>query len=268
MAATLVIRRGGPTAGQRGNLRRTILLGADVGKLLLKDGFDYPNGVVANEYAESHPGEPGIHVLPLWEITSGTLFARDGSAYSGLPDNGWDEAGHPAVDIDSVVKNGSSVLRAITKQADFLNVSVQFKVTKLQLVSTPPRTPAKKVDGLHVFIRRQTEHNTYYVDVSRRDNVLTMKKKLPDPSTGFTKGKYYPLGDPVPFELTFGTERSVRVDASSFANGFVSLRLYIDGSLVHQVVDCSPDAILTGGATGIRGDNCEFTFDDFEVWSL
>ena len=51
------------------------------------------------------------------------------------------------------------------------------------------------------------------------------------------------------------------------ADGSVTIAAYINGVLVKSVTDagtgCAP--ITAPGATGIRGDNAEFTFDNFTV---
>jgi hypothetical protein len=185
--------------------------------------------------------------------------------YSGQPDDGRNDDGQSAVDIDSSGKNGSAVLRVITKRADFLDVSVRFRVTNLRLVTTP-RTPEKAWNGLHLFLRRQDEDNTYYVDINRRDNALQIKRKRKD--AGQDQAMYVPIAERTQFNVPYGVEQRVRVDCWTLARGLVQFRLYINDVMVQQTADASGPSVFPAGAVGIRGDNCEFVIDDFELWSL
>src|SRR4051794_34420913 len=38
------------------------------------DNFNYPNGLITNEYAYWNPSDPRAVQSPLWEMTSGSLF--------------------------------------------------------------------------------------------------------------------------------------------------------------------------------------------------
>jgi hypothetical protein len=222
--------------------------------LLLSDTFDYSNGVVTNEFATYNPGKPKIHVSSTWIATSGTLFAQDGQGYSGRPDGG------PA-DIDSTKGNGSAVYRVITRRRNFAEVYAQFDLTNRGLVTTP-RTPAHDYDGVHVFLRRQDEDNTYYVTVNRRDNTVVIKKKL--------GGNYIVLNTPVARKVPFGgVQKRVQASVRTEADGSVRLRLFVNHQLIQEAVDpANQGPIRAPGTVGIRGDNCEFLFDNFEVHSL
>jgi hypothetical protein len=225
-----------------------------MGDVLLADDFDYPHGLLTNEYATRHPGDPGIYVCDNWIATSGSLFVRDGEGYSGLPDGG-----ENGVTIDSIPENGSAVLRVISRRIDFANVEVTFDIHPIQLVTTP-RTPEKDWNGLHVFIRRQDENNTYYVDVGRRDGLIQIKRKR--------DGSYDPLAMPVRYPMAFGSTRNVRVAVATLPDGSVELRLALDGVEVQRAIDSSERKIVAPGAIGVRGDNCEFTFDNFSVMEV
>src|SRR5947209_4695919 len=115
--------------------------------LLFNDSFDYPDGVVTNEFAAHNPGKPKIHTSPLWVATSGSLLARGGQGYSGPPDEG-------PCGIDSQPKNGSAVYRVVTQRTDFFNCYVQFDLRFVGLGATT-RTAPMDYDGVHVFLRRQ-----------------------------------------------------------------------------------------------------------------
>ena len=222
--------------------------------ILFIDEFDVPDGIITNEYAYSHPRHLGIHESSNWVATSGTLFARAGQAYSGVPDG----AEHGST-IDSTPENGSAVLRVITKRISYTNIAVKFSFTNIRFVTTN-RTPEKAWNGLHVFMRRQDENNTYYIDVNRIDGTLHIKRKL--------LGAYVTLSEPVKYPIPMGVKQDIEVRARTLPTGAVELRAYIDGNLLQHVVDDSGDRILAGGSVGIRGDNCEFALDDFQVLSL
>ena len=137
-------------------------------QLLFEERFDYPDGIMTNEYALHHPTEPGIHTTPHWDATSGTIYTRQGKGYSGIPDRATQAT------IDSSRGNNSARLRVITKPTDFLNVSVRFRFTNIQLVTA---MGIRDWDGFHIALRRQDEDNVYYADVNRRDNKVLVKRK-------------------------------------------------------------------------------------------
>ena len=62
--------------------------------------------------------------------------------------------------------------------------------------------------------------------------------------------------------------RTARIDSWTDADSYVQFKAYIDGTLVLQTYDTSRLRVLTPGTVGIRGDNCEFEIDGFQVWSL
>src|SRR5262249_50635268 len=164
--------------------------------VILRDSFDYPDGVVTNEFATHNPGKPKIHVSPLWLATSGTLFARGGQGHSGHPPDS------KKVDIDSAKGNNSAVYRVITRRTDFLNVYVQFDLRFVPLLTTQG-TPATDHDGVHVFLRRQGgsghAYTTYYASVFRRDGTAVIKRK-----TSPLNDVYVTIDKPVPHAVSPG----------------------------------------------------------------
>ncbi len=101
---------GAPTHGSGG-----------AGEPLLFDAFakaNGPNGLITNEYALSNAD--GVR-SPRWEMTSGSLFVRDGSGWSGVPDT-------TAPDRLSRRTTDSAVFRLRTKAASFGDVIVRAEV--------------------------------------------------------------------------------------------------------------------------------------------
>jgi hypothetical protein len=216
--------------------------------LLLTTSFPQ-QGLVTNEFAYEHPLSPQAVVSPIWEATSGSLFGRDGAAWTGVPDG-------VAPGPTSAAHNDSAVFRLRTRRADFNNVAVSFQLRVNRFVTTP-RTPAQAYDGIHVWLRYQDPETLYFVSVDRRDGQLVIGKKL--------NGKYYHelrvRGHPFPLNQWVTVKTSVVSDGNK-----VVIRLYLDGRDVAHLTDGgSIPAILAPGRVGIRGDNTEAEFKSFRV---
>jgi hypothetical protein len=217
-----------------------------------------PAGLVTNEFAYWNPGLSSSVSSPDWEMTSGSLFSTGTALWTGRPDT---------VNPDATSSNGtdSAVFRLTTKRADFGNVAVTFTLHNNGLTSTAS-TPPVDWDGVHIFLRYQSEYQLYYASVNRRDGHVVLKKKCPGgPSNG---GTYYELapeisGHPIPF----GTDQAVGASAVNNADGSVTLSLSLDGTTVVSATDngvgCAP--LTSAGKVGIRGDNDDFTFSAFSV---
>jgi hypothetical protein len=225
--------------------------------------FSGPDGLVTNEYAHWNPSHTDIVTGPDWEMTSGSLFVRSGSGWTGVPDD---------VSPNATSSNGndSAVFRLNTKRYDFGDVAVSFRLDNQGLVTTT-RTPAQAYDGVHVWLRYQSQYQLYAVTVNRRDGTLAIKKKTPggpDPANG---GTYYDLVKPVPYIVPYGVWKQVQATVYTNLDGSVAIRLSVDGVLLLSATD---DGSLGGppithpGAVGIRGDNCNFLFDTFTVTML
>lgn len=224
---------------------------------LFVESFDVPDGLITNEYATWNPNSPNAIRSDVWELNSGSLFAQNGTGWSGVPDGA-------SPDANSAVTTGSAVFRATTRDDTFGNVNVAFDLQINRRVTTP-RTPAVAWDGIHVFLRYQSEEQLYYASVNRRDDSVVIKKKCPGgPTNG---GTYYTLasvgGHPEP-----GTQwQHVDVGVVDRLDGTVLIEVSLEGSLVLSAVDSGVGCpVIAGtGATGIRGDNTEFHFDNFTV---
>ena len=225
------------------------------GPLLAVD-FAGQHGLVTNEYAYWHPHSPDAVTSPVWDMTSGSLFARDGVGWSGVPD-----ARPP--DSHSTRTNNSAVFRLNTRQRDFGDVTVNFRLRNLGLTATP-QTPAQEWDGIHVWLRYQSEYELYYVSANRRDGEVVVKKKVADgPSNG---GTYYTLAE-ANRPVSLRHLATVSASAHNDADGAVRIDLSIDGKHLLTAIDHGSGGppITEPGAVGIRGDNCNFEFDRFEV---
>lgn len=183
-----------------------------------------------------------------WLVSSGTLYRRDGQWYTGAANE----------------TTGSEVFRIHTRRANYRNVTLSFVLRNLRLSSTP-RTPPRRYDGVHVGVRWRSPYETYYVSVNRRDQTCLIKKKVPGgPSNG---GTYLGLSPRVRHRFRFGAPQHVRVRVTNAPDGSVSIALFIDGRLIVVATDRGAGGPpLSGpGRIAIRGDNDEFTFGNVTV---
>jgi hypothetical protein len=214
---------------------------------LLSDNFDqYPNGVITTEQQYwGGGGSPN----PVWEITSGILYADNHAGWTGVP----------------TATNNSVVFRLNTKRTDFKDVVVTLDLLNSGL-TTSSKTPAVAWDGMHIWLRYQSEYQLYYTSINRRDNTVLIKKKVPGgPSNG---GTYYTLSASKPYAVPYGQWQHIKASAKNNSNGSVTISLYANDVLLVQAVDDGHlgGAPITGaGRVGIRGDNANLHIDNFTV---
>lgn len=214
-------------------------------------------GLVTNEFAYHNPGNPHAIRSSDWVATSGSLFARQGAGWSGVPDG-------VAPGPGSTSANDSAVLRLRTRRDDFRNVAVSFRVRLTGLVTTA-RTPARAYDGVHIWLRYQNPDWLYFASVSRRDGRIVIGKKLPAASGG----RYTDIVRVPNHPLPHGRWEPVRVTIDSSGRAVV-IEVFVGGRRLARAVDNGDGgpAILRAGRVGIRGDNADFEFRDFEVSPL
>jgi len=215
----------------------------------------FPNGgLVTNEYAFYNPLDPRAVPSPVWEVTSGSLFALDGNGWTGRPDG-------QAADAGSSSATDSAVFRLRTRQSDFGNVGVSFRLLLKRLVTTP-RTPPQAYDGVHIWLRYHSPDELYFASVSRRDGSIVIGKKLPEG----LRGRYVDLARVPGQPLALNRWSMVKATVVSSGNT-VRIRVFVDGRLLATAVDSGAGGppILGPGRVGIRGDNAEFEFSGFRV---
>jgi hypothetical protein len=222
----------------------------------LTDKFDQPNGLITNEYAYWKPQDGSAKRSATWEMTSGSVFVKDGAAWTGVPDD-------KVPNADSSGGNNSAIFRLTTRSKGFGDVRVGFRLYQNGLVATPS-TPAVAWDGVHIFLRYQSRESLYYASVNRRDGHVVIKKKcVGGPSNG---GTYYALAEKSGYPIPTGSWQNVTASVQNVPGG-VALKLYREAAEVLAVTDsgmgCTP--IMSAGATGVRADNDHFLFDDFTV---
>lgn len=224
---------------------------------LLADDFRQPNGLITNEFAFFNQHDPAAVHSPVWILTSGSLFARNGAGWTGVPNVG-------PTGPDSVPVNDSSVFRGVTRRRDFQNVTVSFSLFVERFMPVPAGQPLSW-QGVHVFLRYQTPQHLYVVSVDRRDGIIVIKKKVPGGvSNG---GSYYPLASVNGTAVT-GQWEQVSVSAVNNSSGGVVLSVWLDGKLRLRATDAGTGGvppITQPGRVGLRGDFTEFSFRSFTV---
>ncbi len=190
--------------------------------------------------------------VPYFKMTSGTLFARKGNGWTGPPD----------------ATTNSAVFRMVTVRRDFLNVAVGLELNTLRMVSSA-KLPSVAWDGVHIFLRYQSEFHLYYASVNRRDGKCVIKKKVPN---GLSNGgTYHEVGHTALYPWVPTVLQKVRAVAMNLYDGTVGIDLSVDDKLILSVVDDGVGGappILVAGGTGIRGDNTEFMFNKFKVENI
>lgn len=230
------------------------------GSALFREEFGYPDGLITNEYATWNSGNADARVSPIWEMTSGSLFAQNGTGWTGKPD------GCSSSSPDSEPCTASDVFRLNTKRHDFGNVTVSLDLRENGLTSSS-RTPAVDWDGVHVWLHYQSEYKLYYASFNRRDGHVVIKKKCEGGSEN--GGTYYELGpgEASGYPIPFGTWQHLAASIQDNADGSVTITMFRDGTKLLSATDngtgCAP--ITNAGSVGVRGDNADFNIDNFIV---
>lgn len=87
---------------------------------LFSDTFSSPNGLIPNEYAHWNPSSSTAKKTAYWDMTSGSLFAKDGRGWTGKIDD---------CERNATSSNctNSAIFRPNTKNLGYGNVKVSFK---------------------------------------------------------------------------------------------------------------------------------------------
>jgi hypothetical protein len=236
----------------------TGVLPAEASPVVFAAAFPSTTTLVTNEYAYWNPKHTDKVVSPIWEMTSGSLFARAGTGWTGKIDDG-------RPDAHSATATNSAIFRMRSKVTSYGDVTLTTDLSVLGLTSTAS-TPKQSWDGVHLWLRYQSEYQLYAVSVARRDGGVVIKKKCPGgPSND---GTYYALGKQVNgVPIPLNAWRTVSATARNTANGTVTLSVSLAGKQITTAVDngvgCA--AIRSAGAVGVRGDNTQFQFRKLTV---
>ncbi len=111
---------------------------------LFEDHFDVGDGLITNEYATWNPSSTQASPSPAWTVTSGSLFARGGAGWTGIPD------GCATSSPRSTPCTASDVFRLDTKERDFGDVTVSMELVNDGLTSSK-RTPKVRRGGCYIL---------------------------------------------------------------------------------------------------------------------
>jgi hypothetical protein len=230
------------------------------GNALFADYFSYPDGLITNEFSKWNPSSPEATTSSVWEMTSGSLFAKSGMGWTGVPD------GCSTSSAYSTPCTASDVFRLNTIEHDFGNVTVSLDLYNNYLTSSQ-RTPPEAWDGVHVWLHYKSEYNLYYASFNRRDGHIVIKKKC----AGGTEngGTYYELGqgEVSGYPIPFGVWQHLSTSIQDNSDGSVTIAMYRNGTKLLAATDtgtgCAP--ITAPGSVGVRGDNDDFYLDNFAV---
>jgi hypothetical protein len=230
------------------------------GSALFREEFAYPDGLVTNEYSTWNADHADARISPVWEMTSGSLFAQGGTGWTGKPD------GCSTSSPTSEPCTASDVFRLNTRRHDFGDVTVSLDLRNNYLTSSS-RTPAQDWDGIHVWLHYQSEYKLYYASFNRRDGRLVIKKKCEGGSEN--GGTYYELGagELTGFPIPFGAWQHLAASIQDNPDGSVTIAMWRNGIKLLSATDggvgCAP--IAAAGSVGVRGDNADFNVDNFVV---
>jgi hypothetical protein len=201
-------------------------------------GFDGRDRLLLSERTPARQG---------WEMTSGSLFVRDGRGWTGEPNRGRPD-GKPHGTTNSAVFR----LRSLASNYDNADVSVRFRVLRF---TGPSAGPVHDYDGVHLWLRYRDPGDLYALSVARRDGRTVIKRKTASGYETLVTGRTVP---------TDSGWHQAKAGATNVADG-VRLQLWLDGQLVAETVDRHP---LPAGRVGLRADNCELELDDLDARTL
>jgi hypothetical protein len=230
--------------------------------VLFAPTFPLKDGLVTNEYAYWKSTRTDAVRSPDWEMTSGSLFASSGYGWTGKLDR-------LSPDAQSTSATNSAVFRLNTRRHDFDRVVVRMSVRVNSLASTPAAFAPVAWDGVHIWLRYQSQYHLYYASVARRDGAVLIKKKCPGGI--FNSGTYYTLTPVMKgYPIALGQWRDVAATVANNPDGSVRITLLVAGRYIvganDKGVGCAP--IRAPGSVGIRGDNANFHFTKFRVTRL
>ncbi len=244
--------------------------------ILFEDDFNYPDGLLTNEYNYYNPNDPQSVHSETWTMTSGSIFAQDQSAWTGV-------LGSCSPNPTSSNCTNSNVFRLISKEIFAGNVNISFSFRQNGNMGT-----SQSWYGTHIFVRYLSPYDLYYASVNRADKRIVIKRKVPcGPSN---QGTYFELSSYVPHSWESGVWNEYMVSVKTEPSGNVWLGIYdisqnppellvsgIDkgGINPNWTSDCQTEGkypsnyyppITDPGKVGVRGDFSDFSFDDFQVF--
>jgi hypothetical protein len=242
------------------------------------------DGLITNEYALFNPEDHAAVHSADWEMTSGSLYGRGGSFWTGQPDECEPNA-------KSSSCTNSAVFRLDSKATFSGNIRVSLALMQLgEIHNTSCNQNDTCWHGTHVWLRYQNEYNLYYASVNRADGQVVIKRKVPCGNDN--DGTYFVLGSYVPHDFHANQWSRYDVTVQTNFDRSVTIKLYDTdvsrtvpvttgtdrgGINPHWSATCNTpgrynssryNPITSAGGIGIRGDYASFMFRDLTVSRL
>ena len=249
----------------------------------------FANGLITNEYAYWNTGDPSAKTSSAWQMTSGSLFAKNGAFWTGNPDACPNDTAGP--NPQSTNCTDSAVFRLNTAKTFSGNIKVSLKLKQdKDIHNSECNTGDTCWYGTHIWLRYQNEFNLYYASINRADGNVVIKRKVPCGDDN--SGTYFVLGSYVKHNFTTGVWNNYSATAQTNSDGSVTIKLYDNTYSTTTPVDTGTDRggsnpnwsakcttpghyqspaykpITTAGAVGVRGDYANFEFTGFRITAL
>lgn len=268
---------------------QTTISPTPVATLLFENFNNYSNGLITGEYTHWNLGAVDAKPSTLWDMTSGSLFAQNQTAWTGVPD----DCSGGSVDPNATSSNcnNSSIFRLNTKQSYSGNIQIDLSLRQnTDIHDANCNANDTCWHGTHIWARYQSQYNLYYASVNRADGNVVLKRKVPCGSDN--SGTYFVLGNYVPNNWSVGQWNRYSLTVVDNADGSVGLKLYdlnksgttplvtgtdAGGTNPSWSSGCSTPGkystaaytpLRSSGQVGVRGDYANFNFDDFTVSQL
>jgi hypothetical protein len=231
------------------------------GVVVFRERFDGPDGLITNHYATWNSAPWAVRSLR-WQAESGTLLRRDGVGWTGSPSD-------ETPSSRSTNGTGSQLFRVWTVRSDFRDGRIDMRLRNEGYDDGSPAYPRKSWDGVKLWPRREPGFGSvalYTAEVNRRQGNVMIQKKCAGSDEYAILAQ---TADDRPARI--GQWEHVGATIHTHADGSVSIGLIRDGAVVLRATDrgaggCPP--IAGPGKVGVRGDNAQFSFDDFTVTAL
>lgn len=238
-------------------------------------------GLISNEYSYYNPQMKDTAKSSDWEVSSGSLFGKDGTFWTGKPDS-------CAPDKNSRRCTNSDVFRINTKRSFSSNTRVSFAIKQnKEIHSRSCERQGSCWHGTHIWLRYQNQYNLYYASINRADGRMVIKRKVPCGNDN--RGTYFNISPYKKFDFKTGEWHRYSVTVASDGDGSVVVRIFDDQGNPQAPIltgvdkggtnpNWSPRCNVPGkydsakylpiraaGPVGIRGDYANFSFKDFKV---
>lgn len=237
-------------------------------------------GLITNEFAFYNSERSDAVKSDDWDVSSGSLFAKDRAFWTGVPDS----CG-TGPNAKSTNCTHSDVFRATTKKKFAGNTQVSLAIKQLEDIhDTNCSDDDTCWHGTHVWLRYQNQYNLYYASLNRADGEIVIKRKVPCGNDN--DGTYFTLGTAVAHDFKTNEWNTYTASVRTEADKTVIITISDGtGKPIMSAQDkggtnprwssacdvpgkyASPhfEPITTPGGIGIRGDFSNFMFKDLVV---